>query len=265
MKKNPIIEIPKNILSDNEELLPFNEDILQSKDGTERKSAIKMYVTQTGRMFKVDKNNILKEIHQCHNTGGYMIIMYKSTDNVWRTFPVHRAVLGTFNPLPKEEMDKLTVNHIKGKEKDNNDISNLEWMTPEDNVRDAVKQGLANVLSDNDIVQIMKMANEGYSDKYIAAQVNRSPGRIEIVRTGNDIYGEKIKKLGIQPIKRHYPPLVTDEMIYTIIDLAKRGYSDKYIAAQVNRSPATVANIRAGRSEYRSKLEKLNLDPVKYK
>lgn len=43
---------------------------------------------------------------------------------------IHRLVLLTFNPHP--DQDSLTVDHIDGKHT-NNDLSNLRWLTREDN------------------------------------------------------------------------------------------------------------------------------------
>ena len=54
---------------------------------------------------------------------------------------IHRAVLETFKPVPN--MEDLQVNHIDGNKR-NNLLSNLEWVTREENMQHAIKQGLFN-------------------------------------------------------------------------------------------------------------------------
>jgi hypothetical protein len=72
------------------------------------------------------------------NGGYYKINLYKN--GKMSTKLVHRLVAISFikNPLEKRE-----VNHIDG-DKLNNNINNLEWVTPKENIAHAIKNGLSN-------------------------------------------------------------------------------------------------------------------------
>ena len=62
--------------------------------------------------------------------GGYLFVtLYKNSKG--KNFKIHRLVLSTFAPV--ENMDLLEVNHID-ENKQNNNISNLQWMTKQDNL-----------------------------------------------------------------------------------------------------------------------------------
>lgn len=80
---------------------------------------------------------------------------------------VHRIVLENFRPV--SNMDKLQVNHIDG-DKSNNNLSNLEWVTPEENTIHAHKvlnhmryqngeKNSMSKLTNEQVVEIIKRIN----------------------------------------------------------------------------------------------------------
>lgn len=73
------------------------------------------------------------------NKGYGRVELWKN--NKGRKFRVHRLVAETFipNPLGKEQ-----VNHIDGNKK-NNCVSNLEWVTPKENIRHAIENDLSSI------------------------------------------------------------------------------------------------------------------------
>ena len=82
------------------------------------------FVTEDGRVFSNTWNK-LKELKQNEDGHGYYHVSYKD-----RTRKVHRLIAETFIPNP----DNLPqVNHID-KNKLNNRVSNLEWVTNQRNV-----------------------------------------------------------------------------------------------------------------------------------
>ena len=82
---------------------------------------------KTGKELKVDNNQ------------RYSRIRLFNKDKVAKKFLVHRLVAESF--LPKEE-DKNIVNHKDGNYY-NNDVSNLEWVTQQENVRHSWDNGLS--------------------------------------------------------------------------------------------------------------------------
>lgn len=73
------------------------------------------------------------------NKGYGRVELWKN--NKGRKFRVHRLVAEAFipNPLGKEQ-----VNHIDGNKK-NNCVSNLEWVTPKENIRHAIENNLSSI------------------------------------------------------------------------------------------------------------------------
>jgi len=57
-----------------------------------------------------------------------------------KTYKIHRLVALAFIPMQK---DKTQVNHIDGR-KDNNNVSNLEWVNSSENQLHAIRLGLVN-------------------------------------------------------------------------------------------------------------------------
>ena len=80
------------------------------------------------------------EMYQHQNKHGYKELYLYTLDGR-KCFKVHRLVLSTFNPIPKEEMNILQVNHIDGN-KSNNNLNNLEWCTRSENLLHAFAIGL---------------------------------------------------------------------------------------------------------------------------
>ena len=88
-------------------------------------------ISNMGRVKSLNYGRTGKEkiLRPCKDKDNYLQVgLYKGGKPKWYT--VHRLVLSTFNPC--ENMDELQVNHID-ENKENNNLSNLEWCTCKEN------------------------------------------------------------------------------------------------------------------------------------
>lgn len=102
-------------------------------------------VSRSGKVYSKRSKKILK---QNKHKNGYMTIATRVGGRLGKAycFKVHRLVAETY--LDNIE-NKPQVNHIDGV-KDNNNLSNLEWVTAKENIQHAFRTGLAEPLRGED-------------------------------------------------------------------------------------------------------------------
>lgn len=160
-----------------------------------RKVMAKIYagdylVTNDGRVFTMNFQDGRYHQQKCRlkDSG------YKRANIHGRDMLVHRLVAECFIPNPH---GYPVINHIDGV-KTNNHVSNLEWCTPADNVRHAVRTGLLShemllwittrphpkklLFNKRQIAEIRKMLAEKIPSRVIAAKYGCSPSTIDNVR-----------------------------------------------------------------------------------
>ena len=93
-------------------------------------------VSNIGRLRTIKTGKIKK---QRTSRYGYLIVGL-SKDGWVRTMMVHRAVLMAFVGMPPPGHEAHHKNHLKT----SNPVENLEWVTPKENVRAAIEEGLHN-------------------------------------------------------------------------------------------------------------------------
>lgn len=91
-------------------------------------------VSNTGKIKSVKAQKLMKQ----HQNRGYLISHICKKGKHFN-LKIHRAVAEAFIPNPE---GKREVNHIDGN-KMNNHSSNLEWVTPSENIRHARENGLS--------------------------------------------------------------------------------------------------------------------------
>lgn len=108
--------------------------------------------------------------------GGYLMVVLHGNKN--KTITVHRLVATAFIPNPE---NKPQINHKDGN-KLNNHISNLEWVTHQENMQHAFttklnrgRIGTENAkakITEKEVIEIRKLSDEGKIGKEIAAVFN---------------------------------------------------------------------------------------------
>lgn len=87
---------------------------------------------------KTVNGKLKKVVYDSKNNYGY-VELWKN--NKGKKFRIHRLVAETFIP---NTLGKEQVNHIDG-DKKNNCVSNLEWVTPKENIRHAIENDLSSI------------------------------------------------------------------------------------------------------------------------
>lgn len=94
------------------------------------------FITDDGRVYSELTNKYLATVL---DKNGYVKVRLMSTDGKRHRYSVHRLVMENFKP--RSDMSTLQVNHING-DKTNNYLSNLEWVTCQENIQHAMENNL---------------------------------------------------------------------------------------------------------------------------
>ena len=151
-----------------------------------------------------------------------------SKDNKRYSFSVHRLMMKIFCPV--ENMEKLEVNHIDGNPQ-NNILSNLEWVTPEENhkhYKDILipkrkeegvfivgrKPDILKITFDNGIVHYYNGENEAI------AALNISRNTISRIKNGedNNKFGvTSIEVVNAVPLNYSNPPITLNNPVKQVV------------------------------------------------
>lgn len=150
----------------------------------------------------------------------YERIRIRSNNGHYYTLPVHRIVMMMFKPIL--EYEDMEVNHIDGI-KCHNWLWNLEWVTPSQNIRHAIRTGLA------------KSGEERYGAKHTETQIRKL---CELIGKGFtnkqicDMFGssfndEKLSVTLCNLRRKHCWAFISDEYDWTNASHIKENNSNK--------------------------------------
>ena len=121
-----------------------------------------LYVSNMGHIKNKSKADIAPKIMQ----NGYVVVYVHGSLNKYML--LHRVVMLTWRPTP--EAEELTVDHLDHNKR-NNALSNLEWVTQEENERRAAKDYLhESTLVGNDVI-VSKPSKSTTKKKQNAADI----------------------------------------------------------------------------------------------
>ncbi|ATN94422.1 HNH homing endonuclease 3 [Bacillus phage BSP10] len=170
-------------------------------------------------------------------------------------YSVHRLVATAFLPNPE---GKPQVNHIKGDEKQNNSVTNLEWVTGHENIQHAFSTGLQkarkgesnskSVLREDDVVNIKTALTAGVSQYKLASLYKVSRSTIRSIQNGSS--WAHVKVTGFTPFSKNVlgesncKAKLTAEKVSKIREMYRTGeYSQRELGKRFNVSKTTIANI----------------------
>lgn len=196
---------------------------------------------------------ILKQFVQNDGYYGFTI----SLNNKPHSIKTAKAVATHFiyNDNPSE---KTQVNHIKGKNKDDNSVFNLEWVTPKENKNDAIKQGLYTPLcgtknpnaiyTEKQIRHVCKLFEENKLD---ICQIMKKTGvnkeaifaihrGIRWISISKDYKISNYNKIPANPNKKN-----SEEVIRSVCELIDKYLSTKEIVSKTGVGKDTVKRLRS--------------------
>lgn len=125
-------------------------------------NASNYYISNFGRI----KNNDDVLIKYRPIKRGYIMVKLFLDDCTYKHFLVHRLMALIFIPND-DPQNKTEVNHKDGN-KENYNINNLEWVTPEENLEHAYETGLhKSKYTKQDIIKVCELLQEGKTCKEI--------------------------------------------------------------------------------------------------
>jgi hypothetical protein len=168
-------------------------------------------VSNLGNIKNIKKNKIL---NQNISNRGYKYIKI-IIDNKTKFISSHRLIMLTFKP--EEQFEGCEINHKDGN-KLNNILDNLEWVSHKDNIQHAYDNNLIHTigsdkfnskLMEEQVLEIRKLYNEGYSQAKLGELYNVSQYNISLIVT-NKMW----KHLSWEP-KPIKEKLIKEKRIYT--------------------------------------------------
>lgn len=133
----------------------------------------KYYISNYGRI-KSNKQLIKQQPH--HQTT-YMQVSLKNDDNIKKTYLVHKLEMIAFYGVSDLEIDHIDRN------KQNNHISNLRYVTRSENINNAKNPSIKYLLTDEDVHDICRKLVQGMSiSQIVNSNINYTKAKVETIK-----------------------------------------------------------------------------------
>ncbi len=179
------------------------------------------YVSDTG-IVESNFRNKKREMKPAKNPDGYERLELARIDSKPTYVSVHTLVAKAF--IPNDNPERNQVNHINGI-KDNNDYSNLEWVTSQENINHAIVMNLSKrdrLLNDNQVIFISDCLVNGLSDNDIYKNFKQNYPEISFS------FNQMRSLINLIKSKRNYKEL-TKDYIFPDRSKNKRLLSDEQV------------------------------------
>ena len=218
------------------------------KDVEIRGEKTKYVVSDEGNVYRVTKDGRFKELkHSIDRDGYHHVTIYLNGKPYFSL--VSRLVAIAFIPNP---LGKPEVNHKNGN-KDDNDVSNLEWVTTSENIHHAWETNLSkpktgddhpNSVYSNEVIKNVcaELQNGVYTMKEISERNNVSYTVVKQIK--NRIIWKSISKdYSFDNCKDARRKSITSEIVENVCQMLEKHESVKDICSKMDISSGTVYNI----------------------
>lgn len=208
------------------------------------------WISTYGRVYN-EKTGYIMNGHIVEN--GYVVVSFKNIYGKRIFYHVHRLVMLIFCPIQNAEL--FVVNHKDGV-KTNNHISNLEWVTQQENIAHAFNTGLRkygeysshSVFTNDQVHQVCKCMEDGMNIYQLSHAVfNRDPDQ-QIKSLCTNIYS---KKFWIDISSNYHIENYRRNMIFSVPQIE---HICKLLSMNINMSTSDILNslniISYSKSEY---------------
>ncbi len=225
---------------------------------TQLKDHPEYWVTENGIVYSMINNagNKRKEPRQLtSNLGrdGYLWVGLKGSNK--RMKKIHRLVAETFIPNP---IGKPVVNHIDGN-KQNNEVTNLEWVTYSENAQHAIATGLlvpaqgethhSAKLSDSETRALIQGTLDGFTNEELGEVYNLHPRYVSLIRHKKrqlGVWNTYFKDATAVASNKDTKTRDTSVVEAIVIKALHTSDSNAAIAREFSIDAATVSRIRSG-------------------
>lgn len=195
-------------------------------------------VYKNGRIFRINQRGIVEAPqHKTGRTGKYLMISVMKNGKQ-RYMYVHRLMAKGFIPNPE---NKPHVNHLDGNPR-NNQLNNLEWVTPRENVEHAYQTGLIRTL-ENTPHKCIRCKGPSMNESEVCAECKSNLKDLKSSLISKQKQRDLYRNIDINLLKPLYKRIIKSRFqCFTLESIGKElGYTREYIrqleARVMNKDP----------------------------